>query len=131
MNMSSRTIYLVEDNNDNAALVEDLLGERYSIVTFPDALSLVNHLGDDPSPGPDLFILDISLPQMDGVTLLKRIRSDVHYQDVPAMALTAHAMKDDRRRLLQVGFDEYLSKPILDDQELVAIIEKLLKNPLV
>jgi len=123
--MSVKCIHLVEDNPDNAALVEDFLQDRYDIHVFPDGVSLLHRLEDKTKRSPDLFILDISLPEMDGVSLLKRIRSDFHYQDIPAMALTAHAMRDDKRRLLQAGFDDYLSKPILDDEALIAIIEKL------
>ena len=67
---------------------------------------------------------------MDGVSLMKRIRSDYLYQGIPILALTAHAMADDRRRLIQAGFDWYLSKPILEEEELFHVVEGLVSKSL-
>ena len=103
--MGAPVIFLVEDNKDNSDLFCELLSGRFEVVTFETAFELMAHLGADVEDLPDLFVFDISLPGMDGVSLMKRIRSDYLYQGIPILALTAHAMADDRRRLIQAGFD--------------------------
>ncbi|MCB1034207.1 MAG: response regulator, partial [Acidobacteria bacterium] len=75
---------------------------------------------------PDLVLLDISLPGMDGLEVLREIRGDDVLRGLPVVALTAHAMSGDRERLLAAGFDSYISKPILDEERLLAEINSLL-----
>lgn len=128
--MSFQTIYLVEDNKDNADLFCDLLSDYFHIRHFDTGMALLSHLGSENQDPPGLFVFDISLPVMDGVSLMKRIRSDYFYQDIPILALTAHAMADDKRRLIQAGFDWYLSKPILDENELFHVVNGLMRNSL-
>ncbi len=129
--MGLQTIYLVEDNQDNADLFTELLSEYFDIRWFNTGMKLLQFLGDNPEERPDLFVFDISLPVMDGVSLMKRIRSDYHYQEIPILALTAHAMADDRRRLIQAGFDWYVSKPILSEEELFHVVDGLMSRSLV
>jgi two-component system, cell cycle response regulator DivK len=128
--MGAPVIFLVEDNKDNSDLFCELLSGRFEVVTFETAFELMAHLGADVEDLPDLFVFDISLPGMDGVSLMKRIRSDYLYQGIPILALTAHAMADDRRRLIQAGFDWYLSKPILEEEELFHVVEGLVSKSL-
>src|SRR5881628_2508456 len=106
-----KTLLLVEDNQDNADLIRDLIADRYRIVFFPDGLSALDALTQDKVVVPDLLLLDISLPGMDGRSLLRKIRSVDRLKDIPAVALTAHAMKSDKENLLAAGFNGYLSKP--------------------
>ncbi|MFC1481778.1 response regulator [Candidatus Neomarinimicrobiota bacterium] len=116
-------ISVIEDNPDNRLLVRAMLGNRYDLeeyVNGPDAL--IGLRGNKP----DLVLLDISLPQMDGPEVLQNIRADHNLRDLPVIALTAHAMAGDRERFLSQGFDEYLSKPIVDSSLLIAMIERLL-----
>lgn len=120
-----KKVYLVEDNNDNADLIEDMLADSYDLSWFEDGMKLLNHLKDDNPEPPDIFLLDISLPGMGGVELLKHIRKMEKYAERPCMALTAFAMVTDREKLLDSGFDAYMSKPIVDDQELIDEIERL------
>lgn len=129
--MGLQTIYLVEDNKDNADLFNELLSEYFEIRCFYNGMDLLQFLGDNPGENPDLFVLDISLPGLDGISLMKRIRSDYHYQDIPILALTAHAMADDKRRLIQAGFDWYLSKPILSEEELFHVVDGLMSRSLI
>ncbi len=117
-------ILLVEDNPDNADLVCALLGDDHDITVVTSGKQALAWLGNNTGPLPNLLLLDISLPEMDGTELLRRLRSDTRFAVIPAIALTAHAMKDDRNRLLAVGFDEYISKPI-DETLLNAAIDKL------
>lgn len=128
--MGAPVIFLVEDNKDNSDLFCELLSGRFEVVTFETAFELMAHLGADVEDLPDLFVFDISLPGMDGVSLMKRIRSDYLYQGIPILALTAHAMADDRKRLIQAGFDWYLSKPILEEEELFHVVEGLVSKSL-
>jgi two-component system sensor histidine kinase BarA len=117
-----KTLFLVEDNQDNADLICDLLEGEYEIKRFPDAPSVLAELADPASPAPDLFLLDISLPGMDGTTLLTQIRSIPAFSTTPAIALTAHAMKSDKGIFLRAGFNDYLSKPITDEGLLLQAI---------
>lgn len=115
------TIALVEDNPDNRLLVQAILEDRYEIVEFETGVLALAGLKDFV---PDLVLLDISLPEMDGPEVLRRMREDPRLAKVPVIALTAHAMTGDRERFLRQGFDDYLTKPIVDDTLLVAAIER-------
>ncbi|MGJ3242128.1 MAG: response regulator [Opitutales bacterium] len=120
-----KRIVIVEDNPDNAELVLDLLEDQYQVDIFYNGADLLNHLEAEPDFKPDAFLLDISLPNMDGITLQKELRKLERFSKAPMLALTAHAMKDDRRHLLDAGFNEYMSKPIVDEALLVGKIEML------
>lgn len=117
-------IAVIEDNPDNRLLVEAMLEDRYDVVLFADGQSAVEQL---PECGTQLILLDISLPGMDGLDVLKRLKAMPETAQQPVVALTAHAMSGDRERFLGAGFDGYLSKPILDSDELSELIDELLK----
>jgi len=117
-----KTLFLVEDNQDNADLIRDLLGDDYQMQFFSDGPSALAGLKTAPVL-PDLLLLDISLPGMDGTRLLREIRSQERFKLIPAVALTAHAMKSDRENLIAAGFNGYLSKPITDETLLFETIE--------
>jgi CheY-like chemotaxis protein len=123
-------ILLTEDNQDNADLVCALLDDVYEVTVTNTANEAIAHLdGLAQADYPAVLMLDISLPGMDGIELLRELRGRDQYRSIPALAVTAHAMKDDRNRLLAVGFDDYVSKPI-DGDELIATIRRLLaKRP--
>ena len=72
----------------------------------------------------DAIILDISLPEMDGTEILRRIREDPGLQDLPVIALTAHALVGDREKYLSAGFNDYVAKPILDMGVLFSTIQR-------
>lgn len=112
-------IALVEDNPDNRLLVQAILEEHFEIVEFENGTSALEGFREDV---PDLVLLDISLPGMDGTEVFRRMREDPRLADVPVVALTAHAMAGDRERFLELGFDAYLTKPIVDEEELVGTI---------
>ena len=123
-----KTLFLVEDNQDNADLICDLVGNDYHIVCFPEANSALTTLIQPDSFLPNLLLLDISLPGMDGTTLLRQIRLHDRLKHIPAIALTAHAMKDDKESLMSAGFNAYLSKPITDDALLFQTIKHHILN---
>jgi two-component system cell cycle response regulator DivK len=120
-----KRIALVEDNPDNRLLARAILEELYEIDEYgtgPDALAGMHA---DP---PELVLLDISLPAMDGTEVLRRMREDETLRALPVIALTAHAMSGDRDRYLSMGFDAYVTKPIVDERVLLGEIERLLQR---
>jgi len=119
-----KTVAIVEDNPDNRLLVNVLLSDRYELQEFENGEDALNAFKTSP---PDLILLDISLPGLDGVDVLNRLRSDSQLKNIPVIALTAHAMAGDRKKYLDLGFDAYLTKPILDETLLYKAIDTLLK----
>lgn len=118
-------IALVEDNADNRMLVNAILEDRYQVEEYESGAEALAGLESDP---PDLVLLDISLPAMDGTEVLRRMRADERLRTLPVIALTAHAMTGDREKYLGMGFDAYVTKPIVDESVLLGEIERLL-NP--
>ncbi len=116
-------IAVVEDNLDNRLLVQAILEDRYEISEYENGMEVLDGLADDV---PDLVLLDISLPGMDGTEVLEWVRSQEQLSSLPVIALTAHAMSGDREKYLEMGFDEYVTKPIVDEDVLMAAIERLL-----
>lgn len=103
-------ILVVEDNPLNLKLVRDVLDvSGYEVVGAPSA---EEGLALAVSCAPDLVLMDIQLPGMDGYEALRRLREDPSLDAVPVVALTAFAMPDDRARAFREGFDGYLDKPI-------------------
>jgi two-component system, cell cycle response regulator DivK len=108
--MAAATILVVEDNEKNMKLVRDLLqatGYRtLEATTGRQSVELaIEH-------GPDLVLMDIQLPDIDGIEALGRLRADERTASIPVLALTAQAMEGDRERFLAAGFDGYVSKPL-------------------
>ena len=114
-----KTIAVVEDNPDNRLLVQVMLDPLYAVAEYEtggDALAgLRQHK-------PDLVLLDISLPGMDGTEVLRQIRADTGLRDLPVIALTANAMTGDREKYIAAGFDDYVAKPIVDEALLLEAI---------
>ncbi len=115
-----KKIAVVEDNPDNQLLVRVILENAYEVTAYETG---VEALAAFKTQKPDLVLLDISLPQMDGTEVLRRLRADGHLRDVPVIALTAHAMTGDREKYLAMGFNDYITKPILDEQHFLTTIE--------
>lgn len=116
---------LVEDNPDNRLLVETLLEDDFQVESYETG---TDGLAGVRAAPPALVLLDISLPGMDGVEVLKHLREDPATRGLPIIALTAHAMAGDRERYLAMGFDDYMSKPIVDPDALIAMINRLLAS---
>ena len=110
LSQSAKAVLLViEDNHDNMETVKALLSDKYEIAEATDAAEGINKAR---ALAPDLILLDISLPGMDGYAVFDIIRKDELMRKIPVVALTAKAMKGDREELLAYGFDGYISKPI-------------------
>ena len=119
--MTSPQVLVVEDNARNMKLFRDVLhasGYRtLEASTGERAVELVfEHR-------PDLVLMDIQLPDIDGVEALDRLRADQRFSSVPVLALTAQAMEGDREGFLAAGFDGYLSKPV-NIAEFVATVRR-------
>ena len=121
--MSAPCILVVEDNDMNMQLVEFLLEEGgYSIVK---ATSGEEALAITREQAPDLILMDIHLPGMDGLSVVRAMKADARTARVPILALTAHAMRGDKDRFLEAGCDGYISKPI-DVKTFIASIRQYL-----
>ncbi|HEY3323030.1 MAG TPA: response regulator [Planctomycetota bacterium] len=118
-------IAVVEDNVDNRLLLHAFLDGYYHLTDYEDGMSALHGL---PVAIPDLVLLDISLPGIDGMGVLQQIRLTRALMHLPVIALTAHAMAGDRERLLAAGFDDYVSKPIVDENVLLLAIARLLER---
>jgi two-component system, cell cycle response regulator DivK len=119
-------ILCVEDNEDNIYLVKMRLEmiEGFDITVAKDGAEGVNLAATDP---PDLILMDLNLPVMDGWEAARRLKADQRTASIPIIALTAHAMAGDRERALAAGCDEFDTKPI-DFDRLAQKIRTLLPN---
>jgi CheY-like chemotaxis protein len=120
-----KKIALVEDNADNRLLVQVVLEDLFDVASYENGQEALDGFVKDK---PDLILLDISLPKMDGNEVLRRIRANDVICDVPVIALTAHAMAGDREKYLESGFDGYVTKPILDEDVLISTIQRTFKQ---
>ena len=118
-------IAVVEDNADNRLLVQAILGDRYDIDEYEAGAAAIEEFARS---RPDLVLLDISLPEMDGVEVLSRIRADERLRHLPVIALTAHAMTGEREKYLRAGFDDYIPKPVVDERVLLRAIARCLRE---
>src|SRR5205823_4049316 len=99
-----------EDNEKNLKLARDVL--QFNGFRTLEATNAEVGIALAQEHRPDIILMDIQLPGMDGVAALERLRSDPTTAPIPVIALTAFAMKDDQRRLLGAGFNGYVMKPI-------------------
>lgn len=119
------TILYVEDNPDNRMLIRRVLSaEGYTVHEAPDAHEALSKLK---TLHPDLILMDINMPDMDGYTLTAHIRALPNLGLIPIVALTANVMKGDRERSLEAGCDGYIQKPV-DIDTLTQQIERFLKR---
>lgn len=103
-------VLIAEDNAVNRELLRELLEARgYAVVEAcdgEDALTVIEQMQ------PDILLLDIGMPKLDGFAVIRKIRENPRLAPLPVLAVTAYAMQGDRERILNAGFDGYLSKPV-------------------
>jgi two-component system, cell cycle response regulator DivK len=117
------TVLYVEDNPDNRMLVRRiLLSENYGLLEATDATDALEVLK---THKPDLILMDINMPDMDGYTLTAKIKKLPGFERIPILALTANVMRGDKEKVLEAGCDGYIQKPI-DFDELLNQIERFL-----
>jgi two-component system, cell cycle response regulator DivK len=123
--MKDRCVLIVEDNPDNRAIFSAiLLHFGYSVLEAGDgeqgvALARSAH--------PDVILMDISLPKMDGYEAISLLKSESDTADIPIIAVTAHAMREDERRAYAAGCDDYLPKPV-EPMTIVKTVERHLNG---
>jgi CheY-like chemotaxis protein len=123
MEEQAKHILLVEDDDTNRKLVRIVLGGgRYRI---SEAASVEQALALLARDKPDLLLLDIRLGDGSGLDVIRSVRADPAFDRVPALAITAQAMKGDEDRFMTAGFDGYLSKPI-DTRRLPEVVERFI-----
>src|SRR5580700_161956 len=117
------TILVAEDNPVNCELLRELLEARgYSVIEAPDGQEALRMIEQS---HPDIVLLDIGMPVLDGFAVIRKIRENPSLATLPVLAITAYAMRGDQEKILNSGFDGYLSKP-LNPLSLTAELDRLL-----
>jgi len=120
-----RKVLIAEDNAVNRELLRELLETRgYTVLEACDGQEAL-HMIDQAQP--DILLLDIGMPVLDGFAVVRKIRENPHLAKLPVVAVTAYAMQDDREKILNSKFDGYLSKPI-DARSLMEELDRLLSQ---
>jgi two-component system, cell cycle response regulator DivK len=117
-----RKILIVEDVEYNRDLLVQLLEDEYEILTAADGAAGIEAAARE---RPDLILMDLSLPGVDGWEATRRLKAQSATENIPVIALTAHAMQGDEERARACGCDDYLTKPI-DEDQLFATLARLL-----
>lgn len=105
-----KTILVVDDNEDSREIVKKILKKQgYEII---EAIDGEEALAKAIAYRPDLILMDISIPKIDGYEATRRLKARPDFKDIPIIAFTAHAMKGDQEKALQAGCNGYISKPI-------------------
>lgn len=115
-------ILVVEDNPDNMTTVRALLEEKYRVLEAVDANEGIELTNEH---SPNLILMDIALPDMNGIDAFLKIRKTPQSQHIPVIALTASVMKEDREAILSYGFDAFIGKPIIENEFFQVINEVL------
>jgi len=103
-------ILVVDDNQDSRELVLKILkGKGHQLIEAVDGEDALEKVAAEQ---PDLILMDISLPKIDGYEVTRRLKQNKKFASIPVIALTAHAMKGDKEKALASGCDDYISKPI-------------------
>ena len=118
--MNRKAVLFIEDNFHTRRIVRKILSSKgYDVVEAEDGIKGFEMIRDLQPP---LVLLDIALPGIDGIEILKRVKADAALQDIPVIAVTASAMQGDRERFIEAGCNEYLPKPF-KTLELVEMVD--------
>lgn len=121
-----KMVLLVEDNEDNLIVYRTILNHvGYHVIEARDGEEGVSRARQD---RPDLILMDVSLPKIDGWEATRRIKGDPETADIPIIAVTAHALDDDRQKAIEVGCDGYLAKPVAP-RRVVEEVERFIGQP--
>lgn len=121
-----KTILIAEDNPTNRELLRELLENRgYTVAEACNGQETLAMVEQAP---PDMLLLDIGMPVLDGFGVVRKLRGNPRFNSLPIVAVTAYAMQGDREKILNSGFDGYLSKPVTS-VSLVQELDRLLVHP--
>jgi two-component system cell cycle response regulator DivK len=124
-----KTVLIAEDNAVNRELLRELLEIRgYAVIETCNGEEALQQIAE---AQPDILLVDLGMPVLDGFGTIHRIRDDPTFNSLPVLAVTAYAMRGDREKILNSGFDGYLSKPINPgalDHELERLLNKNSRN---
>jgi len=119
-----KTILIVEDVALNRDLLTQLLEDEHRLLYAEDGLAALDAAA---THRPDLILMDLSLPRLDGWQATRRLKADPRLASIPVVALSAHAMRGDEESARQCGCDEFLTKPV-DEERLFATLGRLLRT---
>ena len=117
-----KKVLVVEDVDFNRDLVVQLLEDKYHVI---EAVNGQEGLELAERERPDLILMDLSLPVIDGWEATRRLKANDDLRSIPVIALTAHAMKGDEEKALAAGCDDYLVKPLVEDELMARIANYL------
>jgi two-component system cell cycle response regulator DivK len=121
------TVLYIEDNPDNRLLVKRiLLAEDYTLLEAENARTALSILANT---RPDLILMDINMPDIDGYSLTAQIKAMPGFERVPILALTANVMRGDKEKTIEAGCDGYIQKPIDIDQLTREIEKYIMRRP--
>jgi CheY-like chemotaxis protein len=118
-----RRVAVVEDNFENRLLARIILSPHYEVTEYGDGSEALSAFAREV---PDLVLLDISLPGLDGTEVLARIRAHPDWRSIPVVAFTAFASTREREGYLAAGFNDHISKPITDKQAMLRLLGRLI-----
>ena len=125
--MANELILIVEDNEKNRRLARDILQVKgYRTI---EAETAESGLEMAPKENPDLVLMDIQLPGMNGIQALKKLRANEATRAIPVLAFTASVMPQDRREIMDAGFDGFVAKPVNLKEFIAAIAKALGSHP--
>lgn len=121
-----KNILIIDDSNTNVVLLEAILGTKgFSTIT---ALSVKEALGLTKNRKPDLILLDLMMPEIDGFEFLEKVRTENNLSDVPVIVVSALTDEENIRKSKSFGAIEFIKKPV-DINTMVATVERILENP--
>jgi CheY-like chemotaxis protein len=121
----TQEILIIEDNEDNSILAEKILNYYgFKTVVKIHGQAALEYCKNN---FPALILMDLSLPDIDGIELTKLLRQNDSFQSIPIIALTAHAMRETQQSAAKAGLNEFLTKPFLPN-DLITLVKKYLKT---
>lgn len=122
--MARKKILVVDDTDFNRDLIAQLLEDEFDLIMAEDGADALEKIEREK---PDLVLMDLGMPVMDGWEATQRIKSNEAHKHIPVIAVTSHAMIGEESKAIQAGCDDYLSKPI-DEEMLIKKIQRILSG---